>query len=78
MGHKGIVYLIGHWIRIVREGTQWRDLPNKAIYLRVFLNTEIFVTTLATISISVRVFLHVIGFIDIISTIGLKLYEPFL
>jgi len=34
--------------------------------------------TLATISISIRVFLLVIYFIDITSTIGVELYEPFL
>jgi len=34
MGHKGIVYLTGHWIKIVLEATQWRALPNKAINLR--------------------------------------------
>jgi hypothetical protein len=37
MGHKGIVHLTGHWIKIVLDCTQWRDLPNKAINLRVSL-----------------------------------------
>ena len=37
MGHKRIVYLTGHWIRIVLEGTQWRALHNKAINFLVSL-----------------------------------------